>query len=47
MPAAADHWRFVPKQRWDFQSNIMSGLCLFAWLELLWKRADAIEWSAY
>jgi hypothetical protein len=47
MPATADHWRFVAKQRWQFQSNILSGLCLFAWLELLCKRADAIEWPAY
>jgi len=47
MPQAADHWRFVPKHRWEVKNNPISGMCLFAWLELVWTRRYDIEWSAY
>jgi len=47
MAPCGDGWHFEPKQRWSFQNNVLSGICVFGLIELVWKRRRAIEWSAY
>ena len=45
--SAAPTPAFGPKHRWEFKNNAISGICLFAWLELLWSRRRHVDWSSY
>jgi len=40
-------WSYKPKHEWEFKNNPLSGICLFAWLELLSTRWRAIDWRTY
>ena len=38
---------FGPKHQWEFKNNALSGICLLAWLEVLWKRRRHVDWRTY
>jgi len=40
-------WTFTPKHRWSFQNNAICGICLLAWLELLYTRRRHVDWWSY
>jgi LPS sulfotransferase NodH len=46
-PMPASSWNFTPKHRWSFQNNAICGICLFAWLELLYVRRRHVDWLRY
>ena len=37
MPPSGAGWRFVPKHRWEFKNNPICGICLGAWIRLVWS----------
>ena len=40
--------RFTPSQRWSFKNNVMCGIWLGPWLELVWRFGFAhIDWLRY
>lgn len=45
--ASVPSWKFTAKDRWSFQNNIICGICLFAWLELLATRWRHVDWYHY
>ena len=38
---------FTPKHEWSFRNNAICGITLSAWLEVLWRRRQHVEWSRY
>ena len=38
---------FTPKHEWSFRNNAICGITLPAWLEVLWRRRQHVEWSVY
>ena len=46
-PLSSPTWTFTPKHRWSFQNNAICGICLLAWLELLWTRRRHVDWWHY
>ena len=45
--APAATYPFTPKLEWSFENNVLSGICLFAWVELVVTRRRSIEWWRY
>lgn len=38
---------FTMKHRWSLKNNVLSGIMLTAWLEILWRRRQDISFSTY
>ena len=45
--AGTPTYSFTPKLEWSFENNVLSGICLFAWVELVVTRRRSIEWWRY
>jgi omega-hydroxy-beta-dihydromenaquinone-9 sulfotransferase len=40
-------WKFTPKHHWSVKNHMLSGICFLAWVKMLWRLREDVDWFCY